>query len=320
MFSTPSTTLLALLFCGAGLQAATTTLYQTGWETAPANPSWSVGELVPQNDWANENSTLGHQIVANGTQGAIVTPFGTQFHKFTASPNTTNSVDRLAWFNLTSAFASRPAGLNIVKSSIDVYVPASQSAVPAFYGLVGYHGLDSPWGVLFNPGDRSVHALIDDALPHSVAGAFAYDTWFNLTVSANYDTGEIRFDIAGVNHPELTGNSGGIFDGTLNDVDLYAENHVPTAPVLRIAYSDNFRVSAEDGVEPRPTLTIAAGSPGQWHFTWSAAFSNWILESTLNIEVPTWFNEGVVPNVSGGIASVDRPNAPPRRFYRLRKP
>lgn len=318
--TTKSAAVLALLLCAAGLNAATTTLYQTGWEAAPASPSWTVGELVPQNNWNNENSTAGHQIVANGSQGGIVTPFGTQFHKFTASPNTATHLSRLAWVDLTTSFAGRPAGQSIIKSSIDVYVPASQAAVPALYGIAAYHGLELPWGILFNPSDRSVYAVVDDAIPHSAPAAFAYDTWFNLTVSANYNTGEIRFDVNGVNHPELTGTSTGIFSGALNDVDLFAENYIPSAPTVRIAYSDNFRVTAGDGVEPRPALSVAAGVPGQWHLTWSAAFSNWILESTQNIESPSWSTEGVTPNISGGIASVDRPNSPPRRFYRLRKP
>jgi hypothetical protein len=312
--------LAAVMLAGFGARGATTLLYQTGWEAAPASPSWKVGEVAPQNGWINQNSAAGHQVVTNGSQGAIVTPYGNQFHKFTASPDTSQILDRLAWVDITGNFTARPAGQNTIKCSFEAYIPSSQASVPGLYGVAAFHYSATPWGVLLDPSDRSVNIVIDGQYPDYATDAFPYDTWFNVTVTADYATGQIQFSANGVNLSDLTRTSTNMVGKTLTDVDLVAENYSPSAPSVRIAYSDNFNVTATDNVVVRPTLTITPGPGNLWHFSWSASYSNWILESSLNIDALTWSSTGVTPSVSGGVASVNLTNSPPRRFYRLRKP
>ena len=309
--------LLAILLAGYSARAAV--LYQTGWEAAPASPAWNVGAVVPQNGWVNYNNTVGHTIVANGSQGSIITPTGSRFHKFTASADTTTPFFRLAYVDITAPFLGRPAGQNVIKASIDMFVPSSQTGVAALHGLAAYQGNDLPWGVVIDPSDRSVNIIIDGGIPDYATDSFPFDAWFNLSVTANYDNSSVSVAVNGVTVAQLTTTSALIAGGVLTDVDLFTDNYFVGAPPTRIAYSDNYLVTSEAGPAPRPVLHISPGAVGEWHISWSADFFDWILESTQDLGATVWTNEGIAPNVGGGEASVDLTEQPPGTFYRLRK-
>src|SRR5437870_7397993 len=82
--------LIVLLLCAAGAHAASTNLYETGWEASPPPPSpaWVTGAVAPQNGWSSAGtSTLRHRVLANGSADAnpfgtaVTTPYGSQFHR-----------------------------------------------------------------------------------------------------------------------------------------------------------------------------------------------------------------------------------------------
>jgi hypothetical protein len=233
-------------------------LYQTGWEPAPANPAWALGAVSPQNGWQAFNSTAGHQVVANGSSGAVVggqavvTPYGTQFHKFTASSSTMTPVFRDSWPDITSALAALPSTHKIFKASIDVFVPSAQDGVAAFYGIIAYHdnGSSAPWGAFVDPSDHSINLFLDDDIAAFVTDAFQLDTWFKLQVTADYLSGQVSVEIDGVNLPQLTRTSTMILQGSLTDVDLATQNYSPPAAPLRVAFSDNFLLTAESAALP----------------------------------------------------------------------
>jgi hypothetical protein len=326
--------LIALLLAPPSLHAATTVLFDTAWEASPAYPAWAPGAVGGQNGWLNFNSATGHMVVGNGTAGALIgtqavtTPYGAQFHRFWGSARTDGVFDRVAWPNILATYNSRPTDQKIVKGSIDIFVPRTQTDDATLYGIVAYHGttpnvVDSAsilaWGVLIQPFDRSVNTLADGELPTYRENAFTLDTWFNVTVTANYDTGLISVDFNGVNMPDLTSTSSGMLTSGLTVLGLFVEN-AATPPTVRSIFTDNFRLTTEGGAEVRPTLTIARGAAGKWHLSWSATYSNWILESSQNIASSVWTSESVTPIVSGSVASVDLPEATAHKFYRLRKP
>ena len=82
--------------------AAQVVLYQTDWEAAPASPAWALGTVSPQNGWLNDPSPLAHEVVSNGSARAVVsgqavvTPYGSQFHRFNASSGS-NNVFAFTW-------------------------------------------------------------------------------------------------------------------------------------------------------------------------------------------------------------------------------
>ena len=70
--------LLVLLGTALSASAASTVLYETGWEASPAMPAWVPGNLIGQNvgKWAASPATANdrNRVVANGTADA--NPFG----------------------------------------------------------------------------------------------------------------------------------------------------------------------------------------------------------------------------------------------------
>ena len=307
-----------LLGTTAGSNAATTVLYQTDWEAAPP---WALGAINGQNSWTA--SASGFQVVSNGSPGAVigaqsvVTPYGRQFVRAIADPTTSASNHRYGWPDISAAVAGLPANQKMIKASFDVFVPGSQALDGSYYGIRAWHESSAPWGLFVEADDQSVNLVIGTSIAY-VPGAFEFDTWFNIKVIADYSNGNLSVEKDGASI-DLSGNSPGILSGTLQDIDLWTLNSA-APPTVRAAFMDNYRVTAEGPDASFPKLAIQVGAIGEWHLSWSAAFSNWILESTQNITSPTWTNEFVTPVVAGGVASVNLPNAPPRTFFRLRKP
>ena len=315
--------------------AASQVLYQTGWEASSGNPAWVTGNVWPQNSWdkALDDDPGSHRVVVNGSPEAspfgtaIITPYGNQFHRFTANSSSQAIVGAWAWPNLTDAFISRPAGFDVLTESIDIYVPSGDSADGSAYGLYGYdydasvndYFLD--YGFLVIPNSRTIRLIIDATETASVAATFSYDTWFNIAIVVDYTSGAVRIFLNGVVVPGLAGANPYLVDSILADVDLFCRNS-RTAANPRMIFSDNYRVVAgtSASVSVHPKLAIEAGAIGEWHISWSVDYLDWILESTQDITAAGWTNEGVTPEISGGVASVDLPNAPPRTFFRLRKP
>jgi len=303
-------------------EAATTVLYQTGWEAAPAAPAWLPGAINGQNLWQPASGS-GFLVVSNGAPNAIVngqavtTPYGNQFVRITANASTSSSSDRFSWPDISAAFTARPSGQNRIRASFDVLVPSVQAADSSWYGIRAFHENSVPWGLFVEADDHSINLRIGDGLDY-VPDAFDYDTWFNVAVIADYDTGDLTVEKNGVTLP-ISGKNPAILSGTLIDVDLWSINST-MPPTVRAVFIDNYRVIAEGVDAPKPNLTIQPGAAGGWHISWGADFSQWILESTQNPSAATWDREGIIPAVGGGIASVDIVKAPPQTFFRLRKP
>jgi len=311
--------------------AASSVLYETGWEALPATPAWAPGNLWPQNSWdiSQNDDPASNRVVSNGTPDAnpfgtaIVAASGSQFHRFTASSSTTANVGSWSWANLGDVFDSRPAGYDILTGSIDMYIPSGASSDGSSYGLFGYDdsvdGNFLDYGFLVVPNSRSIRMLLDGAVTASVPAAFSYNTWFTVALVVDYTSGDVSVLVNGSVVTGLAGTNPYIIGSTFTDLDLFSQNS-KTAPNPRVVFSDNYRVSVGPRALVRPTLTITPGAIGEWHLSWSADYFDWILESTQDITATTWVNEGVTPDVAGGVASVDLPNAPPRTFYRLRQP
>ena len=70
---------------------------------------------------------------------------------------------------------------------------------------------------------------------------------------------------------------------------------------------------------PTPKVGLAA-SGANVAVKWPAAASGWVLETTDSLTTPNWQpvpTTGVV--VDQGVATVERPVAGPKQFYRLRR-
>jgi hypothetical protein len=253
-------TTFVLLLAAHGLRAAPVVLYQTGWEAAPANPAWAQGNVAPQNGWQNFNSAAGHTVVGNGTAGAtvagqaVVTPYGSQFHRFTASASTVDTFDRLSWVDLEPAFTNRPTGFNQLTGSIDLFVPGVQSADQSLYGLAGFDITDLAFGIVVLPSTRSVLLISDNNLVGQVDGVFSYDSWFNLSISADYDTGNLLASLNGAPLAGLSGLSTIVLGGGFTDLDLFAENGLDNL-ATRSIFSDNYLVT----VVPEPSSFLLGG-------------------------------------------------------------
>jgi len=327
---------LLVLFLTASIQAATpTVLIDTGWEPVPADPAWVTGPVAAQNGWADAFYApptfvpfVPHTVVSNGSPAAtvggqaVVTPYGTQFHKFICSTNTSDDIVGLAYADISGAVAALtpPYKINV---SMDMFVPSSQTNVQAGYGFFAIHdgGSGIPWAFEVDPTDQSVNILTDLTAQYGVAyqtGSFPIDKWFNVVVTADYSSGEISVAVNGTNMPEATATSATINDGVLTDVDLAADNFTPSAPPLRVAFSDNFRVTAET-IVGGPTLSIAPDPAGGWTLSWSAAFPDWYVEAAPAPDGP-WATEPTDPPVIANVMASVNVNEPPNVFYRLHKP
>ena len=330
--------LISSLVAVAGTQAATSPLYESGWEASPASPAWTVANVFGQNGWQESGgpvaSAARHRIVVRGTPDAspFSTPIpparGNQFHRFTASSSTVTNNSEWAWTDLTGAFTARPAGYDRLIGSIDMFVPSGDSLDGSVYGLLGYE--DGPdgnggignfldFGFFIVPNTRSIQLLMDGTVATSVAGAFSYDKWFTISITADYGTGAINILTNGTLVPGLVATNSYIPDSSFTDLDLFCQNS-KSSPNPRVVFSDNYRVLVEQTAPPVPQLKIEPGAIGEWHLSWSGLYWDWILESTQDIGAATWTNEGVTPSILSGVASVDLTDAPPRTFYRLRKP
>jgi hypothetical protein len=244
---------------------------------------------------------------------------GNQFIRLTGSSSTTLFNAQYSWLDLSAAFQSRPAGHDRLIGSMDMFVSSGDSADASFYGIFGFDDFNFlDYGVLIIPNSRSIMMVTNAADAKKVSGFFPYDTWFNIAIQADYVTGGLAVLYNGTEISSLSTTNDAIVESSFTDLDLICVN-TPTSPNPRVVFADNYRVVVTQATQPTPRLTIEPGAIGEWHLSWSSAFADWILESTQTIE-SGWLDTGVTPNVSGGIASADLTDAPPRTFYRLRKP
>src|SRR5205814_5002102 len=89
-------------------------------------------------------------------------------------------------------------------------------------------------------------------------------------------------------------------------------------PPLRVAFSDNFRVTAE-AVVSGPKLKII-NDQGQWTLSWDATFADWNIESAGTVTGPWAVEPSGTPFMMGTNVAVTLPNEPPNAFFRLHKP
>src|SRR5437867_1971806 len=265
-----SSLLLLLPACYAAC-AASVLLYETGWETAPADPAWTAGNLIPQNGWFGDpaDSNDRNKVVANDTADAnpfgspVMSPSGSQFHRFRASSSTSAQNQQYAWPDLSGAFAARPSGNDVLTGSIDVFVPSGDSADGSLYGLLGFD-FDSntanyflDYGFLVVPNSRTIRLVVDAAdTAQSPAGIFPYDTWFNVAVQVNYQSGDIVVLYNGAPVPGLTTNFSFIVGSSFTDLDLFSQNSL-NAPTSRIIFSDNYRVTVDSLIPPNDNFSDA---------------------------------------------------------------
>ncbi|MFM1768691.1 MAG: hypothetical protein RJA22_1220 [Verrucomicrobiota bacterium] len=248
-----------LLLTGARIDAAPVVLHETGWEPAPASPAWAATAVAGQNGWVGLGGSAARiRVIAEGSADATVfgqaytTPTGSQFQRFTASSSTTAENEQYAWVDVTSAFASRPAGHDRLVASMDVLVPAGGAADASLYGLLGWSdgGNSLDFGIVVSPANQTLILLGADVIAE-VPGLFAYNTWFNLSLRVNYQTGELQAFTNGVPVPGLTGSNPLLVGTTLEDVDLWCVNDMPS-PNPRVIFTDNYRVVVEPLVDGPP--------------------------------------------------------------------
>lgn len=241
------------LLC-SGASAAPVVLYETGWEPAPASPAWVSGAVAPQNGWQTAGaSAVRHRVLADGSADATVfsqaytTPYGSQFMRFTASSSTTANNGQWSWIDITAAFAARPAGHDRLVASMDVLVPSGDSADTSNYGLQGYSngGNTVDFQVVLAPAGRAMFLGGNNGAELAQVGdAFPYDTWFNLAIQVNYQTGELIVLTNGVPVPGLSATEPLIVGSLLEDVDLFCVNDL-TPPNPRVIFTDNYRIIVE---------------------------------------------------------------------------
>jgi hypothetical protein len=327
--------LIASLLVGlSAVGADIRVLYQTGWEATPAVPAWVPGNVIPQNLWLEDGDNLSparNRVVANGTADAnpfgtpVVARTGNQFHRFTASSSTATTEGEYIWTDLLDAFDTRPDDYNIVSASIDMYVPSGDSADGSYYGLFGYDYHASSDAFLFDygffivPNARAIVLVLNGTVVTSATGMFSYNSWFNLDIQADYISGAVKIFTNGVAVPQLARTNLFIVGSSLSDVDLFSQNS-KTTPNPRVVFTDNYRIVAIRPTPPAPILSIEPGAIGEWHISWNAAFSDWILEWTQDLGAMAWMEDGSTPTITGTVASVDLTEQPPHTFYRLRKP
>lgn len=245
-----------LLFCSLvrSASAAPVVLYETGWEPTPASPAWVAAAVSPQNAWQSAGSSTARiRVTTEGTADATVfgtaytTPYGSQMVRLTASSSTTAVNAQYAWPDITGAFASRPGGHDRLVASMDMLVPAGGSADASIYGLLGWSGggnvLD--FGLLVSPSGSFIALLgADGASLGEVGAAFPYNTWFNLAVEVNYQTGAMLVLLNGTPVAGLSGSNPALVGSALEDVDLYCENDT-ASPNPRVVFADNYRVTVQ---------------------------------------------------------------------------
>jgi hypothetical protein len=319
-----------IILCTAALMAchiasaAEHLIYQTGWEPDPADPAWLPGNVVPQNGWLNFNSVAGHQVVSNGTPNAtigqpVVAAGGEQFHRFNASLSTVDTFDRLAWVDMTGPWDARPSGMNVLESALDLYVPAAQSTDDSLYGLLFYDGATELFGLFVEPVSGGVYLYDGTSLSGTDFPAFTLGAWFNLSVTADFDTGALTALVNGVEvlsavNPDLAVSS-------FSDADLFAQN-TPTGPAVRSIFSDNFRVVAKPPpvVLPPARLDITRLGGDGFRVSWPAALADWVLEQASEVPSISWTNTPGPLTTNGPAVSVEFTNAAPFRAFRLRQP
>jgi hypothetical protein len=334
--------LTAVLAVVVSANAATpTVIYQTGWEAAPAVPGWVAGNIMPQNGWGQFNNAAGNQVVVNGTAAAsiggqaIATPTGSQFHKFTASSSPSTIFDRFAFPDVASTLSTLPATHKLFKVSIDVFVPSTQEGVNALHGVFGVHRFDPttgdvnfPWGMLIDPGDLSINILWDNQITLSsfVPDTVDLDTWFNVQLTVNYNSGAISVSKNGTVLSQISQTSMDISTDTLTNVFFVTENYDPGAPAIRSIATDNFLFTVEEDISARPTLTITPIPPDNlaYKLRWPAANAGWVLEYTDEFVTggSTWTPQGTAPTADADPAFVYVEVAVEtlHRYFRLRKP
>jgi hypothetical protein len=320
----------------AARAAAPIVLYETGFEAAPASPAWALANVFGQNGWFNYAfgtwNPTSFQVVGNGLPEAviggqeIVTPYGSQFHKFTASTSVSGENVRFVYPDISAEVAALPPTHKVIKASMDFFVPSTQDGVAAGHGFVAWHDNGTgPWGVLIDPSDRSVNLMLESLSSATFqTEAFEFDTWFNVTVTANYDTAQISVAVDGMQLLTQTGTE--ILAGVLVDVDLTTWNWGLTAPSLRSVAGDNYRITAQAAAAVLPTLTISNNPPDNvaYKIRWPAANASWILEYTDDLAngVSMWVPHGTLPStdVDPNFVYVEVAVESLHRYFRLRQP
>lgn len=260
---------LASLLFAAAAGAAPVVLYETGFEAAPASPAWVAGSAVAgQNGWLSSGASAARiRVIADGSADATVfgmpytTPTGSQFVRFTASSSTTANNPQWAWPDITAAFQGRPSSHNRVVASMDFLVPSGGSLDDSLYALLGYDSIgDVAFGLYLSPGGQFVILSGPGDVDIANAGSvFPFDTWFNLAVQADYDTGDIAVLLNGMPVAGLAGNAPLLVGSVLADVDPFCVNDT-ASPNPRVVYADNYRVVVESNIAGPPANDPFSGA------------------------------------------------------------
>ena len=317
---------LALVVLAFRVHCAPYVIYQTGWEALPASPAWALGNVPGQNSWQLYPSGSGSadRVVANGTTDAsvsgqaVTTPYGTQFHRFTASTSTLSGVDTFAWPDVTDSFAGRPSGFNTITCSMSVFVPSTQMADSSIYGFVGFDGATELFALFVEPDDQSVNLFMAGSFYDYTTEDFGYDQWFKLSFTGNYDTGDFSVSVNDTPLGTLVGNNSVFLGAGFTDLDMVTQN-TPTVPNPRVIFTDNYRIEVAPATVQQPTLVISPISPNHYRLGWGSTFSSWVLEYASQLPATSWTTETATRTTSNGIITVDVADASAFRVYRLRQ-
>jgi hypothetical protein len=244
----------------AATSATAQSLFSTGFES----PTYTTGQLVGQNNWANSggNSSFVNVVTAPTT---ITGPGGTEsvpaIDGSQMITTYTTKGDGSNYYypgSFTTAWNNRTSGNNIIDASIDVYIPSVDSTLTAENGVALYtqDGLTDLTSVLFNNKNDTVIVNPSRGNSVTVSSAFARDTWVQLNLYANFNTQQVdvllnHTDVASISGAFLTTNNPGYFD-------LYTNANLTTSTSNSYAVMDDYSVSAVNAVPGPNALPIFA--------------------------------------------------------------
>lgn len=218
-----------------GSAATAQTLYFTGWEAAPASPSWNTGNIAPQNGWVNFNSAAGHTVQNSGDNG-VTAATGSRMHRSLAS--TGANFERDTWVDLTTGWAGRTVGNNTAVGSIDMFLETNMTTV-GFHGLSIFSSTGQIGGIYVS---ASTGAIILLGNTQAVVGNITRGTWTNIGIAIDFDTGNLAAIINGVTTASVTFNN--VANTDIADIDLANISGGTATTSASRMYSDNYLVRA----------------------------------------------------------------------------
>jgi len=240
-------------------------LYSTGFDTVPASPAFAVGALNAQNGWISVNQVgadiVGLRVVTAASE-SIPASSGTQVIR-SVSP-TAVSDSRQAYIPLENEFAARPAGENVVVTSVRVYRPSSQTSDSSAHGVLSFSLPNASLvstllgGFYFAPVDGAVVYASEVGTDADSGLVIPTNTWTTVNLFADYNTGIGGVEINGTVFQRSSFVPA--FTPIFGDSDLFNFSASPTT--VSTVYFDNYVVSTQTAIPEPASLGLAVAAIG----------------------------------------------------------